>query len=95
MECIAFVLLAIIAIMIYFASRNRSETHSLRPPDQYSRSSLNGLFTLFLLDHWLEGGSRGLFGDPGETQDAFDEDGQDDWEDREDEDDYLDDQAGF
>ena len=55
----------------------------------------NGLFALFLFDRWLDGGSRGLFGDPGEKQDAFDEDGQDDWEDREDEDDYWDNQAGF
>lgn len=95
MECIAFVFMVIIAVVIYYASRSRSEMHSIRPPDQHFRPQLNGLFALFLFDRWLDGGARGLFGDPGESYDAFDGDGGDELEDRQDEDDYWDNQAGF
>lgn len=95
MECIGLLFTVIIGVLIYIALRNQPETHAHQPPEQPSGSPLNGLFTLFLLDRWLDGGSRGLFDDPSETQDAFDDRGQDDWEDREDEDDYWDNHAGF
>ncbi len=95
MECVGLLFAVIIGVLIYIALRNQPETRAPQPPEQPSGSPLNGLFALFLFDRWLDGGSRGLFGDPGEKQDAFDEDGQDDWEDREDEDDYWDNQAGF
>lgn len=95
MECVGLLFAVIIGVLVYVASRSQPESRRTAPPEQSSGSPLNGLFALFLLDRWLDGGSRGLFGDPGETQDTFDEDDQDDWEDREDEDGYWDNQAGF
>lgn len=83
MECMGWLFAVIIGVLVYVVSRSQPKAQRTPPPEQPSGSPLNGLFTLFLLDRWLDGGLRGLFGDPGETHDAFDEDGN--WDDNEDE----------
>ncbi|HWQ04093.1 MAG TPA: hypothetical protein VN452_01920 [Longilinea sp.] len=55
------------------------------PIHQDNPSGLNGLFTLFLLDRWLDGGEHGLNAEPGDQPNPLDDDDASRWDDSDEE----------
>jgi hypothetical protein len=77
MECFGLIFVIVVGAIIYVAS---CQPQAARPPrvesdsNQADRSGLNGLFTLFLLDRWLDGGEHGMTADHCNQLDAGNDD---------------------
>lgn len=95
MEWVGFIIALIVVVVIYIAFHQQPETRNPPPHEQPSGTPLTGLFALFLLDRWLDGGAHGQLGDADDPRDEsyYDEDDRQD--DSSEDDAYWDDQAGF
>lgn len=84
MECFGIIIAIVVGLTVYVASRQPQTGRPPRlesPSSQVDPSGLNGLFTLFLLDRWLDGGEHEMNAGPGDQPDALDEDNDCCWDD--------------